>query len=417
MEKALKSRSLSEFSGFPDPKNVFVGMRSFAEIKGTCLYVLDTNVLLAPYTVGAADLKGIAAVFRSLADAKRLVVPGHVAREFARIRPVKLGELHKQLLDSKSRVPSLRESYPALDGCEAHTDLLRIKEQLGGLMDQYRAVIDRLVDTVRGWNWDDPVTKAYGEILGNDVLFDPPMDSKAVTSEYRRRVDGRIPPGFKDSNKEVNSEGDLIVWLTILELGRARRSDVVFVSGEEKTDWWHRSGGAPLFVRYELVNEYYAATGGRTFHIIDLGELLATSGAEPSLVNDVRRSQERVRPLTKLGRLTDAELVERTLQIVHRLRGMLAVYRRDSRAASDAMFRRRDGEAVAGEVRTSEDVSRYLMDEYDTIKVEASLLRDELRARLPAVPAARRLSDYSRPVNPFGVEEVADDLEGLALSL
>ena len=53
----------------------------------TALVVLDTNVLLAPYRTSTGALGEIAKVYGMLQKERRLLVPGQVAREFARNRP------------------------------------------------------------------------------------------------------------------------------------------------------------------------------------------------------------------------------------------------------------------------------------------------------------------------------------------
>ena len=63
------------------------------EIKNECFVVLDTNVLLVPYTVSKTSLQAIRNAYLQLIELKRLVVPGQVAREFAKNRPNKISAL------------------------------------------------------------------------------------------------------------------------------------------------------------------------------------------------------------------------------------------------------------------------------------------------------------------------------------
>src|SRR5207247_10935182 len=61
----------------------------------------------------------------------------------------------------------------------------------------------------------------------------------------------KVPPGYKDSAKELGAAGDLIIWRTILEIGRTRKAHLVFVSGDEKADWWYRASGSVLYPRLD----------------------------------------------------------------------------------------------------------------------------------------------------------------------
>jgi hypothetical protein len=89
---------------YPDASVVFAWHPSPLEnVKAECLVVIDTNVLAIPYTVGSRSLGEIGRTYRTLAAEHRLVVSGQVAREFAKVRATKLGELQKQLSDRKSK--------------------------------------------------------------------------------------------------------------------------------------------------------------------------------------------------------------------------------------------------------------------------------------------------------------------------
>lgn len=87
---------------YPDIANIFSAeIKPPSEIRDTCLVVLDTNVLLVPYTVTKENLDEIADTYQHLAGSKRLYIPGQVAREFVRQRPQKLTELYSQLTRRK----------------------------------------------------------------------------------------------------------------------------------------------------------------------------------------------------------------------------------------------------------------------------------------------------------------------------
>jgi PIN like domain len=67
------------------------------------IFVLDTNVLLLPYHLGARDLLDeLRNIYKALVDAERLVVPGHALREFVKNRQDKYRELFQQFKDWKA---------------------------------------------------------------------------------------------------------------------------------------------------------------------------------------------------------------------------------------------------------------------------------------------------------------------------
>jgi hypothetical protein len=87
----------------------------------------------------------------------------------------------------------------------------------------------------------------------------------------------------------------LLIWYTILEIGRSRKLDVVFVSGDEKADWWHQSENMPLYPRFELVDEFRRASDGRTIFLLSFANLLERFGAPSQVINEVRQEERHVR--------------------------------------------------------------------------------------------------------------------------
>jgi hypothetical protein len=98
-------------------------------------------------------------------------------------------------------------------------------------------------------------------------------------AEFRSICDNHIPPGYKDEGKEQNAIGDYLIWLTILDIGKSKQLPVLFVSGDEKSDWYHQSESQALYPRYELVDEYRRASGGHQFHMVNFSGFLDLFGA------------------------------------------------------------------------------------------------------------------------------------------
>jgi hypothetical protein len=139
-----------------------------------------------------------------------------------------------------------------------------------------------------------------------EIVVDTTKPLDEVRQEHLRRFINKIPPGYKDEAKGDQGIGDLLLWLTILEIGSARQTSVIFVSGEEKADWWHRSEHQQLYPRFELVDEFRRASGGHSFHIIKFSRLLELFGASTEVVAEVREEERiaaRQVPLTRPGEI------------------------------------------------------------------------------------------------------------------
>lgn len=122
----------------------------------------------------------------------------------------------------------------------------------------------------------------------------------------------------------------------------------------------------------------------------------------------------------------EGDLRDKTLKLVADLREFVGRYRRLETSARDSQFFRpwnaTDEEKSRGwdeYARATINNSYERNDEYDRrFKVEAIMLRDELRSRLPDYePQAEAAFSYERPTNFFGFNFVADDLERMAKAL
>ena len=151
---------------------------------------------------------------------------------------------------------------------------------------------------VQAWGWNDPVSKMYHEVLSEAVLDDNHLNLDEISKDLKRRNDLNIPPGYKDKTKDENVAGDLLIWHEILELGKSKSQHIIFISGDEKADWWHQSGKKPLYPRFELVDEFREATDGKSFHILSLSGLLELFEADSDVVETIKISEEELKEKT-----------------------------------------------------------------------------------------------------------------------
>ena len=295
---------------FPDASAVFTCRPGpLAEAKDTACIVLDTNALLVPYGIGIQTLSEIEATYQRLLQENRLVIPAQVAREFARNRVGKLVELYQRLSQRRSRLqPFQQGSYPLLENFQEYQRLREVENELDRLISEYQQLLKSVINHVHSWEWNDPVSLLYGKLFRTDVVVDTTKPLEEIGQEHRRRFANKIPPGYKDIAKDDQGIGDLLIWLTILEIGCVRRTSVIFVSGEEKADWWHRSEQQQLYPRFELVDEFRRVSGGGSFHIIKFSRLLELFGASSEVVAEVREEERIAAPQVPLTRHRQIQL-------------------------------------------------------------------------------------------------------------
>lgn len=82
-----------------------------------------------------------------------------------------------------------------------------------------------------------------------------------ILKEAKRRKENKIPPGFKDSGKEGEKPyGDYILWRQILNYIKEVQKPLIFVTSEEKEDWWEKGSGKTVGPLYDLLKEFYQET-------------------------------------------------------------------------------------------------------------------------------------------------------------
>lgn len=258
------------------------------------LVVLDTNALLLPYTVSKEALPGLREVYEKLAEQERLFIPGRVAREFARLRDRKLSEIIQALNDNRSRINIGDSQIPRiLEGISGIQDLQDSAEALKGAKKRYSSSVDALIDQMAAWRGNDPVTSIYANVFRKSSILELSDSREDLSAEWAKRLIAKVPPGYKDSSKEDTGIGDFLIWKNILELGQVKGRDLIFVTGEEKPDWFVRSGGRPVYPRPELVQEFYRYSKGRNVRFSSLHELLKEMSAPAGLVDEVEHAERK----------------------------------------------------------------------------------------------------------------------------
>lgn len=268
-----------------------------ADIKDTALVGLDANVLLLPYEFKAASHQEIESVYKLLAEEKGLVVPAQAAEEFAIHRSAKLGQLTKALKDQSSRISSPPGRIRFLESDSGYDKILRLYAEVDKLKEQIGKEVKKIVRRFRDDVGNDLVSLLYREVFA-DAVVDMQLDPQAFEAKLKARFTAKMPPGFKDANKPDGGRGDLIIWQTILEIGRDRGAHFIFVTGDEKQDWYSQADG-PFQPRPELLYEYWKESGKKSLHLVSLSDLLALFNASEATVGAAQQAEKHQRVLSR----------------------------------------------------------------------------------------------------------------------
>nr|WP_310783089.1 PIN domain-containing protein [uncultured Alistipes sp.] len=274
---------------YPNASDIFNGaIKPVEDIIDDCLFVIDTNVLLLPYTTSSSGFDEIKKAYSKIISRKQLLIPAQVAREFAKNRPEKIKTLFQQLsrIREKIQKPTTGQ-YPLLESLTEYKEAVNLEKEIQKVQSEYLKKIESILIQIKNWRWNDPISSVYKELFKPEFVKELDWDENKIIEELERRNKYSIPPGFNDKSKDDFGVGDLIIWLTILKFAKEQDKDVVFISGDEKNDWFYRSENQSLYPRFELITEFKNNTNQKSFHIIKLSQLLSILGAKEEAVKEV----------------------------------------------------------------------------------------------------------------------------------
>ncbi|MCQ6359965.1 PIN-like domain-containing protein [Bacillus cereus] len=291
--------------------SLFIDLKTVEEIRSNATIVIDTNVLLMGYQKKNVTFESVLTILKQLSDEKRLKIPAHVIKEFAKNRPGKITEMAQQIHNVVSNLPSaktnqhhLNDVIPALPILEEyHSSIIALEEKYNNCIAELKQARNEYVNGLRNLQQmlgnyidHDLILKNYKEIIENSY-FEPDglMDEGELEKEWKRRIDNNIPPGYMDKNKQSNKYGDLIVWNHICQIN----NDVIFVTADVKGDWVHTANDEVMGARRELVEEFYLReqAKGHTFKILSpLQFITLFSGeeVEQEVKDDLNKEVKRV---------------------------------------------------------------------------------------------------------------------------
>ena len=278
---------------FPDASGIFSAKhKKLDDCYEDALIVFDTNVLLLPYSMRNESLSLLKDLYKSLIDSERLFIPNRVAREFANNRNKKLGDIYNSVLNQKKGKTKNELKYPILESLEEKKELDKKYAILLEAEREFYTSISKLANTIRSWEWGDPVSSMYSELFEERVFIDHDKSNSELVTELERRFKLQIPPGYKDAKKEDGGVGDLAIWLSLTNLGSEKARDVIFVTEDVKPDWWNQSNGSEFLPRFELIDEFRRNTNGCTLHIVRLSKLLQLFSVQKELIQETVNAEK-----------------------------------------------------------------------------------------------------------------------------
>lgn len=290
-----------------------------------CVFVFDTNVLLNLYRYSAKTRTSLLAAFESFKD--RIWIPYQVAFEFMRKRC-------EVIYETVHRYDQFSKEIDAFSSKATETLRLTPKDEEINDLKRY---LYKWLDSNKERNL--LVENASDDEILNRILsiFDGRIGDKVddeelsrIKKEGKERFEKSIPPGYKDDKKknnetdDNNAYGDLIIWKQIIKFAQENNVGIVFVTHDQKEDWWNIVKGKTIGPRIELRREFLEETK-QFFHMYSMNSFISEynriydTPIEKSAVEEVFSLDDTDRRFKTRKALSSSEKIARTVETLDKI--------------------------------------------------------------------------------------------------
>jgi predicted nucleic acid-binding protein len=276
----------------------------FNEMWNTCLFVLDTNVLLNLYRYSSDTKEELLAILEDLSD--RLWVPHQVAFEYQRRRldviweqKSRYNDVRELLSEKRKRLENElrkivgRGRHPFID---PKNWMVRIDE----LFKEIESETKELEEEHPDWLSDDTIRQSITALLRGEI--GAPYGPEVLREIYKKggsRYADKVPPGYKDEEDKEGERkyGDLVLWHQIIDKAKEENQPIIFVTDDRKEDWWWKFKGRTIGPRPELVEEIQDQAGVK-FYMYSTDPFMKYAGVylkrniSQSAIDEARETRE-----------------------------------------------------------------------------------------------------------------------------
>jgi len=211
------------------------------------LIILDTNILAYLYKLHEAARQEFFAWSDAAVLSERLAIPAWAASEYLSRVTGKNLESYTPKSKEPTQIKKALENLHQTAALFVDDDILRRTSFQGdrvAYINGFRAAIEELEKHLGVFKHQFDAGTIHQQIQDHlsTCILDSDLSSlcSRAAHEGAARFEHRMPPGFKDGNKDENPYGDLIIWYEILEKSNAASAQfpkVLFVTNDEKSDW------------------------------------------------------------------------------------------------------------------------------------------------------------------------------------
>lgn len=303
------------------------------ELWEKAVFVFDTNVLLNLYRYSAKTRNSLLAAFESFKN--RIWIPYQVAYEYMNKRCEVIYETVQRYDQFKKEIDIFTsKAVETLRLTSNDDEISELKRYLFKWLDSNK---DRnlLVLSAEEDEILDKILTIFEGRVGEKI---DDAELNVIKEEGKKRYDKAIPPGYKDDKKKKNQEddnnayGDLIIWKQIIKYAKEKSVGIVYVTHDQKEDWWNIVKGKTIGPRIELRQEFMAETN-QEFHMYSMNSFISTynkineNPIDKSAVNEVisfeKAEKKNWKTKRKRGGTSLSEKIARTEETIEKIQNRI----------------------------------------------------------------------------------------------
>ena len=380
-------------------------------------FVFDTNTLLNMYRYDQDTFKEYVKVLKELSGKKKLFLPNHVGEEFFRNRMGVIKEYKKsydellKMTDAfKGQLASKYRHHPFIDIKKLSDD---INMALEPIEKEVKSKQSTHPDLIKGDSILRELTEIFSDCTGDSFSKE---EKDKILKDGEDRYSKKIPPGFKDADKGGERQyGDLMVWMQILAFAKEKSKPIVFITADEKEDWWLLNEGERIMplpslkreIRLEAGVDFHAYTADRFLETYN--ERNKSNGVNKKAIEEVRRvrqiqdlmTSERERTTFSNGSDERYELfvitVSKFFEIIEHIQELLPEESEDVLARLERI----DGlmRVVSRKIRASGKMNNFYLRKATDYLRRVQLIISDQSSEINDDPLCRRLDKYAEELS------------------
>lgn len=230
----------------------------FQQMWKECTFAFDANVLLNLYRYTGKTRGELLNIFELLKE--RTWLPHQAMLEYLENREEVISQQYSIAADIETAL-------------EEASEIIEARYRRGHPFADTKLITKQIKDVINKIKISIAADESkYPNLLKNDFILEqitslfngrvgspyPLKRLEEIYKEIEQRFRLQIPPGYKDKNPKkegFKKYGDGVLWFQVIEYAKFQKKPIIFVTDDQKDDWWRIEKGKTLGPRPELITE------------------------------------------------------------------------------------------------------------------------------------------------------------------